>query len=182
MADYRRWYQPGGTFFFTLVTYERRRLFEDANARALLGSIMRSISQERPFETVAIVLLWDHLHCLWTLPAGDSDYSRRWSAIKSRFTQEWLETGGAEGRVTDAQSTRRRRGIWQRRFWEHLVRDETDLERCCDYIHFNPVKHGYVTRPLDWPWSSFHRFLSNGDYAPDWGRTQPATIDGSEWE
>jgi putative transposase len=182
MSEYRRCFQPGGTYFFTVVTYERRPIFQDAMARTLLGATMRDVAEEFPFQTFATVLLPDHLHCVWTLPTSDSDFSGRWNEIKGRFTKSWLESGGADQPVTSAQAARRRRGIWQRRFWEHTVRDETDLERCCDYIHYNPVKHGYVARLADWPWSSFHRFVRAGHYPPDWGRTEPPTIAGAEWE
>src|SRR5262245_33093340 len=117
----------------------------------------------------AIVLLWDHLHCLWSLPPQDQDFSGRWQDIKQRFTAAWLENGGTEATVTSSQARRGHRGVWQRRFWEHLIRNEEDLEAHCDYIHYNPVKHGYVTRPRDWPWSSFHRFVRDGVYPLDWG-------------
>jgi putative transposase len=143
---------------------------------------MRSVAQELPYETAAIVLLHDHLHCVWTLPRGDSDFSRRWREIKGRFTKSWLEYHESERPITLSQNARGHRGIWQRRFWEHQVRDELDLERSCDYIHYNPVKHGYVDRPADWPWSSFHRFVRKGHYPPDWGRCIPPGINDREWE
>src|SRR5215213_4408282 len=100
MPDYRRWYQPGGTYFFTVVTYRRWKLFRDPNARSLLGSVIRQFTQERPFDTLAIVLLWDHLHCVWSLPRGDADYSSRWKEIKVRFTEAWIDSGGRELPVT----------------------------------------------------------------------------------
>jgi putative transposase len=144
MSRYRRWYQPGGTSFFTLVTYGRFGLFHDERARTLLGQVMREVSQEFPFKTVAIVLLPDHLHAIWSLPSGDADFSTRWKRIKSEFTKRWLLAGGAEVPVTQAQAGRGNRGVWQRRFIEHFIRDEEDLERHCDYIHYNPLKHGLV--------------------------------------
>ena len=182
MPDYRRWYQPGGTYFFTVVTCRRWKLFRDPNARGLLGTVIRQVAQERPFDTLAIVLLWDHLHCVWSLPRGDFDYSPRWKEIKDRFTEAWIDTGGRELPVTRSQRLRGHRGIWQRRFWEHSIRDEADLERCCDYIHYNPVKHGYVRRPWNWQWSSFRRFVRSGEYPPDWGRSEPAGLAGMNWE
>ncbi len=100
MADYRRWYIPGGTYFFTLVTYQRRPLFQDGAARRLLGDLMREQAERTPFDTVAVVLLWDHLHCLWTLPPGDNDYSRRWKEIKAAFTRDWLRAGGEDRPVS----------------------------------------------------------------------------------
>jgi putative transposase len=182
MPAYLRWYQPGGTFFFTVVTYQRRRLFEDASARDLLGSTMRAVAEEMPFETLAVVLLWDHLHCVWSLPRGDGGFSVRWRKIKARFTKAWRDQGGVERPITASQQAHGHRGVWQRRFWEHFVRDERELESLCDYIHYNPVKHGYVNRPADWPWSSFHRFVREGHYPEDWGRTMPANLRGMEWE
>lgn len=169
MSDYRRYFVPGGTFFFTLVTENRVPLFSDESARNLLGDIMRRSQRLRPVEVIAIVLLPDHLHTLWALPPGDDDYSGRWSWIKKRFTSNWLKLGGREQTRTASRMRQRRRGVLQRRFWEHTIRDEQDLENHFDYIHYNPVKHGYVQRPRDWPWSSFHRWASTGYYDIDWG-------------
>ncbi len=182
MPSFRRWYRPGGMYFFTVVTHQRKPLFSHRAARQLLGSAMREVRRESPFKTFAIVLLWDPLHCVWALPQNDDDYSNRWKDIKSQFTQVWLETGGTEGRVTRAQERRGNRGVWQMRFWEHMIRDEEDLERCCNYIHYNPVKHGYVQRPWDWPWSSFRRHVEAGQYPWDWGQTEPSDIQGIDWE
>jgi putative transposase len=143
---------------------------------------MRDVAIARPFMTLAIVLLWDHLHCVWSLPSGDEDFSSRWYDIKAQFTQRWLEQGGHEMHVTPAQKARGHRGIWQKRFWEHLIQDEGSLARRCDYIHYNPVKHGYVTKPWDWSWSSFRRFVEAGEYDPDWGRSVPQNLIGIDWE
>ena len=145
MSDYRRYYQPGGTSFFTIVTYHRFRLFAEAGARDLLGEVMRDVRAEMPFETVAMVLLPEHLHAIWALTSGDADYSTRWKEIKSRFTSRWLAQGGREMPVTESQRKRGGHGIWQRRFIEHLVRDTEDLENHIHYVHFNPVKHGHVS-------------------------------------
>lgn len=176
MPDYRRRFVPGGMYFFTVVTHKRRPLFCSESARRFLGEAMRTIAVEQPFETIAIVLLWDHCHCIWSLPPTDHDFSTRWKKIKRHFTTAWLNSGGEESAVTQSQARRGHRGVWQRRFWEHLIRDEDDLERHFDYIHLNPVKHGFVTRPTDWPWSSFHRFVQGGQYPANWG-SDPATID-----
>src|SRR5262245_46607835 len=138
MSNHRRWYQPGGTSFFTIVTYGRFRLFEEKPARKLLGEVMREVAQELQVETVAVVLLSDHLHEIWTLPTGDEDFSTHWKTVKQRFTERWLGMGGQEMQVTPSQARRGNRGIWQRRFIEHLIREEDDLERHCDYIHYNP--------------------------------------------
>jgi putative transposase len=110
------------------------------------------------------------------LPPGDEDFSSRCKRIKSDFTERWLASGGTEMRVTPSQARRGNRGVWQRRFMEHLIRDEEDLERHCDYIHYNPVKHGLVSRPWNWPYSSFRRFVRLGHYEPDWGRSQPPSL------
>jgi len=106
---------------------------------------------------------------MWTLPQGDLDYSTRWAAIKANFTRRWLTAGGLEVGVTQSQMRKRERGVWQPRFMEHTIRDEEDLGNHIDYIHWNPVKHGYVTRPIDWPWSSLHRFVRDGILPADWG-------------
>ena len=169
MSDYHRYFVPGGTYFFTVVTDGRCPLFADPRARRLLGSVFRRGLDRSPLRVLAIVLLPDHLHCLWALPPGDSDYPGRWRWVKGEFTRQWLAIGGSE-QPNDSRVRQRRRGVWQRRFWEHTIRDETDLERHADYIHYNPVKHGLVAAPREWPWSSFHRWVQLGHYPPDWGR------------
>ncbi|MBX9791978.1 MAG: transposase [Pirellulales bacterium] len=173
MSDFKRWYVPGGTYFFTVVCYQRSRLFEHERARRLLGDVIRRVRQDSPFHVVASVLLWDHLHMVWSMPTGDCAYSDRWRRIKRDFTVEWLAAGGVAVAVKSAQARRGHRGIWQRRFFEHLVRDESDLDRICDYVHFNPVKHGYVESPWDWQWSTFRRFVSAGQYTRAWGAKPP---------
>ena len=154
---------PGGTFFFTVTTLDRRRGVLTKNI-AVLRDVFAQEKKRRPFTIDAIVVLPDHLHCLWTLPPGDSDFSSRWREIKARFSAR-VASG-------ESLSTRRRikgeRGIWQRRFWEHVIRDERDFERCADYIHWNPVKHGRAQHPLDWPHSSLHRYVERGLYTRDW--------------
>jgi putative transposase len=182
MPYFRRWYVPGGTYFFTVVAYRRRRLFRNLFRQQQLGDILRDVRTETPFETVAMVLLWDHLHAIWTLPKDDDDYSGRWQKIKGDFTAEFLRTGGVELPVTAAQREAGRRGVWQPRFWEHVVRDEEELSALCDYIHYNPVKHGYVSRPCDWESSTFHRFVKKGHYSMDWGRKQPLHLRQMDFE
>jgi putative transposase len=118
----------------------------------------------RPFRTDAIVVLPDHLHCLWTLPAGDDDFPVRWAQIKAGFSRRIVR--GERRRAS--RLNKRERGIWQRRYWEHLIRDDDDLRHHVDYIHFNPVKHGHVRHAVDWPYSSFHRYAANGLYPLDW--------------
>jgi putative transposase len=168
MSDYRRYYVPGGTYFFTVVTENRARLFGIESARKLLGNVMRQCFSRYPVDVIATVLLPDHLHVLWALPNGDNRYSLRWRWIKREFTRSWLNHDGAEQSRDASRLRERRRGVWQRRFWEHSIRDEADLEAHFDYIHYNPVKHQLVSRPRDWPWSSFHRWVRAGHYHIDW--------------
>jgi len=168
MPDYRRAYEPGGMFFFTLVTHRRRCLFSDSTAREYLRLAIRQVQTERPFELVAIVLLPDHLHCIWKLPEGDGDFSTRWACIKKEFSRLWLAGGGKEVSISEARKAHRERGVWQKRFWEHRIRDENDMMRHVNYIHYNPVKHGLVRCPHDWPHSSFHRWVKDGYYKDDW--------------
>ncbi|WP_192499105.1 REP-associated tyrosine transposase [Skermanella pratensis] len=152
--EYRRDRTPGGTYFFTVVTYGRP-LFEDPAAVELLRGAFRIVMSHRPFQIGASVVLPDHLHMIWTLPEGDSDYSMRWNAIKGRFTA--LLPSHLRPDPSKARTRRDEQAVWQRRFWEHRVRDEADYERCVAYINGNPVKHGLVSAPADWPHSSIHR-------------------------
>lgn len=176
MPDYRRWYREGGSYFFTLVTEGRQPLFRDAVARDLLGQSIRTVAAAQPFETIAIVLLPDHLHALWRLPRRDADFSTRWKKIKSCFSARWRRLGGQEASLSESRQRRGARGVWQRRFWEHLIRDEEDLEAHFDYIHFNPVKHGLVSHPRDWMWSTFHKYVQLGHYPAEWGAAEPEHI------
>ena len=169
MPNYRRYFVPGGSYFFTLVVDRRRRLFDDSDAVRLLGDVLRQTVIKWPMTVNAMVLLPDHLHAIWSLPPGDSEYSKRWGWAKKEFTQQWLAAGGSDHPVSAGRKRTRRRGIWQPRFWEHTLRDEEDFERHFDYIHWNPVKHGHVRRPKDWPHSSFHRWVREGIYPEDWG-------------
>lgn len=169
MPEYRRNYVPGGTLFFTVVTHERRRFLTTPLARRCLREAILTIQAKRPFEIVGIVLLPDHLHAIWTLPGGDADYSTRWRRIKEEFTILYLAKGGTEGRRSTSRRKRQERGIWQRRFWEHTIESDAELERHLDYTHYNPVKHGLVENPRDWPYSSFHRWVQKGAYDVNWG-------------
>lgn len=171
MANYRRNYVAGGTFFFTLVVHERHQLFSSALARQLLREAIQRVHRNRPFELFAICLLPDHLHTVWILPPGDRDYATRLRRIKEEFTVHWIEQGDWEGTACPSRAKKGERGIWQRRYWEHTVRDTDDLERCVDYVHWNPRKHGLVRRIEDWPWSTFHRFVQLGQYETNWGGT-----------
>jgi putative transposase len=173
MGDFRRNYVSGGTYFFTVVTHRRRTFLASPLARGCLREAFIQVRRDRPFDLLAIVLLPEHVHCVWMLPTGDCDFSTRWRLIKSRFTSNYLSGGGREGEPTAEQRHQQGRGIWQPRFWEHTCRDEEDLKRCVDYIHWNPVKHGLVRRVRDYPWSSFKRFVQMGEYTENWGGTNP---------
>ncbi|MBN1490940.1 MAG: transposase [Phycisphaerae bacterium] len=168
MPVYRRAFVPGGTFFFTLVTEGRARFLCDERSRACLRAAFAETRRRWPFTIDAIVLLLNHLHTLWTLPEDDADFSTRWSYLKSRFTRSWLRCGGAEQPVGASRRKNRRRGNWQRRFWEHAIRDERDFERHCDYIHYNPVKHEVASCPHAWPYSTFEKWVAQGVYGRDW--------------
>lgn len=145
----------------------------------MLGKAMRRTRADWPWQTLGIVLLPDHLHMLWRMPADDTDYSRRITSIKRRFTRAYLDSGGIEGTPPPGQHRKRHRGVWQKRFWEHTIRDDRDFRMHLDYIHLNPVKHGLTDTPEDWPWSSFHRYVQMEWYEPDWhGRVDlPGTVE-----
>ncbi len=163
MVTYRRNRLPGGSYFFTVTLLDRSShlLIEHIDD---LREAFRSVRLDRPFAIDAMVVLPDHLHCIWRLPPGDMDYSLRWREIKARFSRQ---VPAGESR-TQGRVQQKERGIWQRRFWEHTLRDDRDREKHVDYIHYNPVKHGYVSCAADWPYSSFHRFVRLGVYPPDW--------------
>lgn len=169
MPNFRRAKVAGGTFFFTLVTARRSPILCEPFAASLLRQCFRDARLRRPFRIDAIVVLPDHMHTMWTLPQGDSDFSRRWSDFKANFTRRWLRAGGSERAVSSDQQRQGRRGVWQPRFMEHTIRDEEDFHAHLDYIHFNPVKHGLVQRPIDWKLSSIHRYARMAWYARDWG-------------
>jgi putative transposase len=163
MSNYRRATIAGGTYFFTLTLADRS---SDLLVREIgrLRRVYRDVNASRPFQTVAICILPDHLHAIWTLPDDDKNFSTRWNLIKSGFSR-----GLPAAAVTTSKIRRREKGIWQRRFWEHAIRSDVDLAHHVDYIHFNPVKHGLVKRVCDWPCSSFHQYVERGDLPQDWG-------------
>ena len=158
MRTYTRTYIPGGCYFFT-VNLERRRntdlLVRHASA---LREAVTQVRRAHPFAVHAMVVLPDHLHALWRLPTGDADFSTRWRLIKAAFSRRLPE----HERITPSRARSGERGVWQRRFWEHVVRDEGDWQRHVDYIHHNPVKHGHAERAVDWPYSSIHRYIQRG--------------------
>jgi len=173
MPNYRRACVPGATYFFTVNLRDRS---SDLLVREiqLLRDTVRAVKARYPFHIDAWVVLPEHMHCLWTLPAGDADFALRWQAIKFAFSRRLPRD---ESR-SPAHAVRRERGIWQRRYWEHLIRDEQDYQRHFDYIHCNPLKHGHVTRVCDWPYSSFHRAVRSGIYPGDWFVGENARIGG----
>ena len=163
MTQYRRNFTEGGTYFFTVNLADRTSslLVDQVD---LLRSAFRSAHATHPFVIDAIVILPNHLHAIWTLPQNDRDYSLRWRLIKTTFSRK-------QPHVEDRSASRiskGERGIWQRRYWEHLIRDQRDYAAHVDYIHINPVKHGHVSRVLDWPYSSFQRFVRDGLLPSDW--------------
>lgn len=162
--QYRRAYIPGATYFFTVNILERdKNLLTDHID--LLRQTIRYVKNQHPFQIDAMVILPDHLHTLWTLPEKDSDFSLRWRLIKSTFSRGLAKNE----RIKPSRKHKSERGIWQRRFWEHVIRDENDFNRHVDYIHINPVKHQYVKRPADWPYSSIHKFIRQGLVDINWG-------------
>ncbi|MHC4639891.1 MAG: REP-associated tyrosine transposase [Planctomycetota bacterium] len=164
MPNYIRAKFEGGYYFFTVVTYERAELFRTELARRVLREAIEKTRSRRPFETIAFCLLFEHLHCVWKLPEDDADYSKRWSSIKGQFSREYLKLSGQRKEVSSSRARKGEVCVWQRRFWEHQIRDENDLQRHVDYIHYNPVKHGLVQRVEDWPWSTYHKYAREGFY------------------
>jgi putative transposase len=164
MARYRRAKVEGGVFFFTVALADRS---SDLLVQQIdrLRRVYVSVGERYPFETIAICVLPDHLHAIWSLPQGDMNFPLRWNLIKSGFSRGIP----VDARRSYSKLVRREKGIWQRRYWEHTIRDETDLARHVDYIHFNPVKHGHVSRTCDWPHSSFRRYVARGLVPLDWG-------------
>jgi putative transposase len=164
MTNYRRNAISGGSFFFTVNLAERRRSLLTDNID-LLRTAFRDVRRHHSFVIEAVVVLPDHLHAIWTLPESDSDFALRWRLIKAAFSRG-LPAGE---RISASRASKGERGIWQRRYWEHTLRDDADFEKHVNYIHFNPVKHGHVARVRDWPHSSFHRMVRLGIYPLDWG-------------
>ena len=168
MSNYRRSLTMGGTFFFTVVTYRRQKFLTEPFARQFLREAIMEVRKTQPFIIEAWVLLPDHLHCVWTLPKNDADFSKRWGRIKALFSKKarndlYQEKWMNKSKIKHAEST-----VWQRRFWEHEIRDEKDFNNHLDYIHHNPIKHGLVEYLKDWQYSSFHRYVKSGFYPQNW--------------
>jgi len=168
---YKRAFIPGGTFFFTVVTYNRQKLFFKPENVELLRSAFRYVMQSHPFTLFAIVILPDHIHAIWILPPQDADFSTRWRLIKTFFSRNIADK--PRNTISLARKNKSEQMIGQRRFWEHVIHDELDLVRHVDYIHFNPVKHGLSGSPIEWPYSSFKKFVQQGIYSIDWGSQAP---------
>jgi putative transposase len=163
MTAYRRNFIPGGCFFFTVNLADRRLSLLTMHTEALRVAF-RETRAHHPFTIDAIVVLPDHLHAIWTLPDGDTDFATRWRLIKTAFSR--LVPAGE--RISASHAAKGERGIWQRRYWEHTIRDQDDFAKHVDYIHINLVKHGLVPRVRDWQPSSFHRMVRLGIYPEDW--------------
>jgi putative transposase len=173
LPDYRRNRTPGGTYFFTVNLLDRTSSLLTDHIDTLRQSVRRA-RELKPFHIDAWVVLPDHMHAIWTLPEGDTDFPTRWQTIKAAFSRRIPPT---EPRSPSRQA-KAERGIWQRRYWEHTIRNEQDYTAHLDYIHFNPVKHGLAPTPSAWPFTSFHTHVTNGLYPPDWtipNPPQPAT-------
>jgi len=175
MTDYRRVWLPGATWFFTVNLANRRSrlLVEQID---WLRTSFRHVQKAHPFKVIATVVLPDHIHAIWELPPGDTDYALRWRLIKTGFSRRIPKREYRRPSLVDKHE----RDVWQRRYWEHLIRNQDDLEQHVDYIHFNPVKHGHVPRAKDWPHSTFHRYVEKGLLPLDWGVTVGAEGDFGE--
>ena len=171
MPNYKR-ARFGSTYFFTVITYQRRKFLCLEPCRTILRDVIAQTREAYPFTIEAIVLLPDHLHCIWSLPENDTNYSMRWGFIKKEFTKgarDVVENMVGTAHPTASRLRRREGSIWQRRFLEHQIRDQKDYNTHVDYIHYNPVKHGLATAPKDWQYSSFRRYVEEGVYDREWG-------------
>ena len=175
MPNYRRAFVPGGCWFFTVNLLERRQTLL-VDHIATLREAVTATRESHPFTVDAFVVLPDHLHAIWSLPPGDYDFSTRWRLIKTRFARELPK----RERLSAVRVARNERGIWQRRFWEHLIRDEDDFVRHIECCYINPVKHRLATRVRDWPYSSFHRDVRMGTFPEDWAGDSEAGGDFGE--
>lgn len=164
MPDFHRYGVPGGCYFFTVNLLERRGNTLLTDRIEVLRDAVRRVRSARPFTIDASVVLPDHLHAVWTLPPGDDDFSTRWCLIKTFFARALPRTE----RLSRVRRADGERGIWQRRFWEHAISNDEDYAAHMDSVHFNPVKHGLVTSPADWPYSTFRSCAERGLYPLDW--------------
>ena len=172
---YRRTRQPGGTYFFTVNLADRAASLLTDRVDDLRNAV-RTVKRNHPFDILAWVVMPDHLHAVWSLPDNDPDCATRWMLIKAGFSRnvtrgEWVRA---------SRLSKGERGVWQRRFWEHLITDEDDLARHVDYVHINPVKHGHVARAVDWPYSSIHGYIRRGWLPEDWAAATDDALDTGE--
>ena len=178
MPNYRRAYIPGSTVFLTWVTYQRAPLFKSSDNVTRFRQAVGQSKIEAPFEIVAAAILPDHVHFIWTLPDGDSNYSKRVGRIKVLFTRALRGEGPQSSNMTESRRKHRESNVWQRRFWEHTIRTEEELAHYLDYVHYNPVKHGLVNCPHQWKYSSFQTWVNEGHYRGDWAcKCEGVTID-----
>ena len=177
---YKRLLLPGTSYFFTVVTHNRRPIFNNEQSIATLKNAFRAVRAKHSFEIDAIVILPNHIHCIWTLPEKDTDYAKRLRLIKTWFTKHCYIELRVEQDVS--RKARNEQAIWQHRYWEHVIRDEKDLINHIGYIHYNPVQHGYVKSVSDWPYSSFHQYVNKGWLDENWGTGEIDFADaGNEW-
>jgi len=181
MPEYRRVKSKGGTYFFTVATHRRRPILTIEIVRQALRQGIQRARQTLPFKIEGWMLLPDHLHAIWTLPPDDDNYAARWAIIKRQVSKLPSSQWDNLGQITDSRAKRQESGFWQRRFWEHQIRDDLDFERHMDYLHWNPVKHGYVLKVMDWPFSSFHRLAAQGIYPSDWGAAEINEMESSRF-
>ncbi len=174
---YRRSTVPGASYFFTLITHQRKQLFSDQTNVNRWQAAVTKVQLTRPFAVEAEVVMPDDLHMIWTLPETDADYATRIRLVKTAFTKEFPTTAGG-GTLSASRASKGERDVWQRRYWEHLIRDEKDFKAHLDYIHINPVKHRLVARPGDWPHSTFGIWLAREAYEPWWGADEMPPLPG----
>ena len=175
---YRRILIEGASYCFTVVTHRRRPLFSDPLTVQLLIDSIAAVRQRHPFKIEAQVILPDHLHALWTLPDGDARYATRWRLIKEAFTRAYCHTHIVPER-TEVARARGEQPVWQRRFWEHMISNEREFADCLDYLHRNPVHHGLVSSPRDWPHSTIADWVERSVYEPTWGSDESPKL--PEW-
>jgi putative transposase len=168
MSHYRRMHTEGGSYFFTVVSYQRKQILCDKPIRDALRDAIKVVQARYPFKIDAWSLMPDHLHCIWTLPEDDADYAKRWSIIKRKVSIVCAHQYKNDACMMASKEKRRESTIWQRRYWEHQIRDQNDFNRHVDYIHYNPVKHGLCEQPVEWPYSTLHREIKAGAYPSDW--------------
>ena len=168
MSNYRRLYLQGSTIFLTIVTYNRQPIFANPNNISLLRQAIAKVKSEKPFLIEGAVILPNHLHFLWTLPPHDYNYSYRISRLKVLFTREFRGRNYQARNISNSRLKHRESDVWQRRFWEHTIKDENEYENFLNYIHYNPVKHGLVSCPHFWQYSSFHTSVNKGIYQNNW--------------